>query len=1658
MDSGLRSFFQAPSVIYTDGQGNPVQQQQHSDWLSGFTSPAGGEFEACNAIELDRWKDIPFTCLLGLDESRTLEMGGDLLASSAWNTTPFNLGVHDPVPAQYDLNLPHESTADSSSFGGIDFLFAPVTPHKAMDGTPAAMERDVRVESRHGLSCGETADKQAAISPLNLEFTSEARNVVLVPDPVPDSSSTIGLTTQENQNREKVDFSVIDLNKTPPTKKPKRKKHVPKVLVEGKKPKTPKPQTPKQPKRKYEKKNKLSPPAADAAAAVANGSGEVEIPNSEESATSNANQTGKRKNMKSDTLTSPVTKEGTPRIKRKYTRKGSRDSPTGTVGESEAISGGKSGCTTLPREATGESVDPQGRPQPAKKSCRRALDFSSEEAGNQRFTKKLSSPSLVSEPVAKSQTASISFGDGIEVRMQNTSTGSPFDFESSVTDLLKSYSPKAGNQANTKGKGMLATQSMQQYNTQISLSNASSCSGSVRTLTELGEASVSRNTNSSPSEPGINVAGHFYNGFSICQTWPWTLMPECRKKRGEKAQNSAVSSIPIVSPAARTVDHFSYYAHSHENRLLSGTVGKAESAGFLQYNLHSSSPLNEIDKSTKRRSKAPVRVHDLGSLVTIPQHNNQHIQNLNRREVRMGALLAGPQATLKKPKKNSKRDSLGRYASSSTHDKGQHGRMVLFNQNQFSGSLDMLFNQMLNVDELAEQLKHLNINRERPKTTSASKELVPYRASKSKKKQNAMVIYRGDDRMVPFETVKRKRPRAKVEIDDETLRVFNLLLKSIDSEGIDGTDEAKAKYWEEERRIFRGRTNTFIARMHLVQGDRRFSKWKGSVVDSVIGVFLTQNVSDHLSSSAFMAMAARFPIKRNQEPQCEEGGSIVINPTVSMPDDECLNWDEMSNQSISDQISMTLCDPQLEETEVAHNLDSTSSTSTNICLTPGTENYAESVISSQTSSQNSNSPVSQTFDNIKESCTETNSQEADTCDGGAQLYSLGGGNSSLVELQQNAQSGYTIIPKEPLKNLSGGMSDIVESSDKFEKEKSSQNTSGSNLINNASSKGKDIKDLDAAKRKAKSRRVGDEIKDDDWEALRRSVLPNGINKERAENAKDSVDWEAVRCSDVDVIARTIKARGMNNVLAGRLKEFLNKLITYHGSIDLEWLRDVPPDRAKEYLLSFNGLGLKSVECVRLLTLHHLAFPVDTNVGRIAVRLGWVPLQPLPDSLQLHLLEMYPILDTIQKYLWPRLCKLDQKTLYELHYQLITFGKVFCTKSKPNCNACPMRGECRHFASAFASSKLLPGPEEKRIVTAQPQDRPTFTGPVMQNVQRPILPPPTICEETQQSVSHSTSTVPEQESCQPGMLHLPTVKARANCEPIIEEPLSPEPQCTQVEIDDIEDAFYEDPDEIPTLNLNGEIPTIPLNVQELAQNIETYIKHNMQLREGDISLDLVAMATEATYIPPPKLKNISRLRTEHQVYELHDTHPLVKRLEKREADDPSPYLLAIWTPGETAKSVVPPQTICTSQSQGKLCDEGTCLSCCSFLEARRQVVRGTILIPCRTAMRGSFPLNGTYYQVNEVFADHETSKNPIDVPREWLWDLPRRTVYFGTSVPTIFRGLTTEQIQQCFWKGFVCIRGFDRKTRAPRPLQPRLHLPASKMKEKEKDKNIADDDE
>lgn len=56
-----------------------------------------------------------------------------------------------------------------------------------------------------------------------------------------------------------------------------------------------------------------------------------------------------------------------------------------------------------------------------------------------------------------------------------------------------------------------------------------------------------------------------------------------------------------------------------------------------------------------------------------------------------------------------------------------------------------------------------------------------------------------------------------------------------------------------------------------------------------------------------------------------------------------------------------------------------------------------------------------------------------------------------------------------------------------------------------------------------------------------------------------MNWDAVRYADLEDTADAIKDRGMNNVLAGRIKRFLEMLHTDIGSIDLEWLKDIPPD-------------------------------------------------------------------------------------------------------------------------------------------------------------------------------------------------------------------------------------------------------------------------------------------------------------------------------------------------------------------------------------------------------------------------------------------------------------------------------------------------------------------
>lgn len=136
---------------------------------------------------------------------------------------------------------------------------------------------------------------------------------------------------------------------------------------------------------------------------------------------------------------------------------------------------------------------------------------------------------------------------------------------------------------------------------------------------------------------------------------------------------------------------------------------------------------------------------------------------------------------------------------------------------------------------------------------------------------------------------------------------------------------------------------------------------------------------------------------------------------------------------------------------------------------------------------------------------------------------------------------------------------------------------------------------------------------------------------------------------------------------------------------------------------------------------------------------------------------------------------------------------------------------------------MPGPEEKQIVS---MPVPIADERSLPNLNPLILPLP----------GNNTSIEA-------------SLKSR-KCEPIIEEPATPEHGTEALE-SDIEDFFWEDPDEIPTINVNLEV---------FAKSLQNH----MQEHEGDQSRALVAWNPQSASIPTPKLKNVSRLRTEHLV--------------------------------------------------------------------------------------------------------------------------------------------------------------------------------------------------
>jgi endonuclease III len=171
---------------------------------------------------------------------------------------------------------------------------------------------------------------------------------------------------------------------------------------------------------------------------------------------------------------------------------------------------------------------------------------------------------------------------------------------------------------------------------------------------------------------------------------------------------------------------------------------------------------------------------------------------------------------------------------------------------------------------------------------------------------------------------------------------------------------------------------------------------------------------------------------------------------------------------------------------------------------------------------------------------------------------------------------------------------------------------------------------------------------------------NDVNRDRAFNALRAryPTWEAVRDAPAAAVVDCIRVAGLANQKGPRIQQVLNQITSERGSLDLSFLRDLPLEEARGWLMRFNGVGPKTAAIVLCFSLGRPAFPVDTHVYRVTGRLGLRPEKIPVEAAHPYLEGVFP-----------------PETYYAAHLNIIRLGREICHARKPDCTHCPLLAGC-----------------------------------------------------------------------------------------------------------------------------------------------------------------------------------------------------------------------------------------------------------------------------------------------------------------------------------------------------------------------------------------------
>jgi len=192
--------------------------------------------------------------------------------------------------------------------------------------------------------------------------------------------------------------------------------------------------------------------------------------------------------------------------------------------------------------------------------------------------------------------------------------------------------------------------------------------------------------------------------------------------------------------------------------------------------------------------------------------------------------------------------------------------------------------------------------------------------------------------------------------------------------------------------------------------------------------------------------------------------------------------------------------------------------------------------------------------------------------------------------------------------------------------------------------------------------------------LVKTVLSQNTNDLNRDRAFDSLRRAFPRYQDITraslpAIEKAIRVAGLERQKALRLRQILSRLQKENHKLNLSFLCKMPQDQAREYLLSFKGVGMKTASVVLLFGCGMAFFPVDTHILRVTQRLGVVPARATAKKAHEILGAMVP-----------------SGLGYELHLNLIEHGRNICKSRKPDCPVCPLNRRCRYYHTVWLKNE------------------------------------------------------------------------------------------------------------------------------------------------------------------------------------------------------------------------------------------------------------------------------------------------------------------------------------------------------------------------------------